>query len=149
MSARASSEAGHTSVEFALVAPVALALVIAALFLVLHGYYSAVADHGARDTARFAAIRTSAGGYPDDAAIAAKAAKLHNLLGTPLSVVVSRRSGATGATTCVPAAHAPNGCGEGDTVTVTIVYPTPAIGTLPFVPASANTITRVGTARFE
>jgi Flp pilus assembly protein TadG len=144
------SESGHTAVEFALVAPLVVALLFTALFLLLHAFYSAVADHGARDTARFAAIQVQGGnGYPDDAAIAAKAAALDTLLGTPQSVVVDRRSGASGAGTCAPDAGAANPCGEGDVVTVTIVYSTPALAQMPLVPSSAATITRVGTARFE
>jgi Flp pilus assembly protein TadG len=110
---RTRGDRGATSVEFALMLPVALLLIGSIVVLALHMTYAALADHAARVGLKKAVIRTSAG-YPTDAAVRTTVDGLFgsDLLGGPQSLTVTRQDG-------IPA--------QGDTVRVTVVYQVPAV----------------------
>lgn len=150
---RSRRQRGAVSLEFALVFPVALALLGMIIYLGLYATYSGLAEHGVRKAARFASIRSLASGeYPTTTAIQTVGAKVDALLGTPLTVQVKGRGGPgpLGTIECF-LSGAGRRCRDGDIVTVTATYDAGALtaigAALPFVPG--GTITRTATARFE
>ncbi|MGH9181590.1 MAG: hypothetical protein ACRDY5_07740, partial [Acidimicrobiales bacterium] len=73
-------------------------------------------------------------------------------LGTPLSVVVTRRGGAGAANLACVVSGAGRRCGDGDVITVTATYDSGVLGAFAgMVPGftSSGTIQRTATARFE
>ncbi|MEO7443618.1 MAG: TadE family protein [Acidimicrobiales bacterium] len=143
---------GAVALEFALVFPVALTLLAGIMYLGLHATYSGLAEHGVRNAARYGGIRSLASGtYPTDAEITTGGAKVDVLLGTPMSVVVSRRGGSGSSNLACVVSGAGRRCGDGDVITVTARYNagalTPLISLMGI--AGDGTITRTATARFE
>lgn len=147
-----SRQRGAVSLEFALVFPVAMLLLGGIIYLGLYATYSGLAEHGVRQAARFGGIKSLASGtYPTDAEVRTIGAKVDPLLGTPLSVAVSRTAGAgTSALPCV-VSGAGRRCGDGDVITVTATYDAGALSAIAAVPGlpGSGTITRSATARFE
>ena len=133
---RLAKDDGATAVEFALVAPIVLALIFAVVYAGVYFFYAAAADHIARVVARDASI-PSHGAYPtvgDERTVAENAAG--SLLPSPTTVSL----------TPTPSAA------EGNELTVTVTYDIPglsAIGQLmTFLPAPGP-LTRTVTVRYE
>jgi Flp pilus assembly protein TadG len=131
------SDAGATAIEFALVAPVVLLLIFAALYGAFYYFYVAAASHVARSVARDASIPEHRV-YPsaaDEMTVAKQAAGA--MLPAPTSVSVVP----------VTTVH------EGNAVTVTVTYDLPALmqvgRALPFLPRPGGVITRTVTVRYE
>lgn len=134
---------GATAIEFALVLPVLLAIVLFTLYGALYLYYAAVAEHVARAAVRDATLPAHGNSsYPSDTDVydAAKAAG-GALMPDPTSVQVSEP------------ADASNPPREGDPVTVTVTYQLPAVATVArtlwFLPTPTSSITRSATGRRE
>lgn len=147
------NEKGAAAVEFSLVALPALVMLFGIMYLALLATYSGLAEHGVRKAARYGGLRSLASGsYPTDAQIQTVGAKVDPILGTPLTVTVTRTGGSGAGLTCVPVTTAGlRKCGDGDVLTITAVYDAGALGavaTLPGFPGG-GTITRTATARFE
>ena len=134
---RRRDDAGAAAVEFALVAPIVILLVFAALYGAMYCYYSAVASHVARVVARDAAIPDH-GVYPSTAdEIVVADGATGTMMPDPTSVTVSP----------TPAV------GAGNAVTVTVTYELPALvrigAALPFLPQPDGVVSRSVTVRYE
>lgn len=134
---------GATAIEFALVLPVLLAIVLFTLYGALYLYYAAVAEHVARSAVRDATLPTQGNStYPSDSAVYTAAKDAGSaLMPDPTSVQVTEPSDAS------------NPPREGDPVTVTVTYQLPAVATVAralwFLPTPTSTITRTATGRRE
>lgn len=139
---RDTGDDGATAVEFALVLPVLLAVVLMTLYGGLYLYYAAVAEHVARVAARDATLPVSGTStYPSDSQISTTAKSTgHSLIPDPTAVSV----------TSTPANDPPR---EGDEVTVSVTYELPAVRAVAralwFLPAPTASITRTATERRE
>lgn len=139
----AKHDEGATAIEFALVLPVLLAIVLFTLYGALYLYYAAVAEHVARAAVRDATLPTQGNtSYPSDSDVYATAADTGSaLLPSPTSVQVTEPPDAS------------NPPREGDPVTVTVTYQLPAVAAvgraLWFLPSPTSTVTRSATGRRE
>lgn len=143
---------GAVALEFALVFPMALALLGAIIYLGLGATYSGLAEHGVRNAARYGAIKSlSSGTYPTDAEIRTIGAKVNPLLGSPTTVTVTRKTVLAGSQVNCVLTGPGKRCGDGDVITVTATYDAGALKAIAAIPGlpGGGTIVRTATARFE
>lgn len=134
---------GATAIEFALVFPVLLAIVLMTLYGGFYLYYAAVAEHVARDAVRDATLPVAGNStYPTTADVYATANNTgSSLIPAPTSVQIDAPAGAS---------DPPR---EGDEVTVAVTYDLPVVKAVAralwFLPSPPTSITRVASGRRE
>lgn len=134
--------------EFALVAVPTMVMLFAILYFGLLMTYRGLAEHGARNAARFGSIRlVGSANYPTNSQIETRDTPV---IGNP-SVVATRMAGAgVSALPCLPTAGGGRKCGDGDVLTVTATYDAGALGAFTgLLPGFPDEVTRTATARFE
>ena len=150
-------DGGATAVEFSLLLPIALLFIGFLLALGMRTLWAGLAEDSARSLARYGAIRTSTGAYPNRPALVTKSGNLlGGILGTP--TITMTQSSASGGAYNQDSATTPTS-GEGDILYVTVSYRVPGVSILTdlvrgipligFDMSGLSTVTETSSARRE